>query len=59
VILGNEKINEGDTFTYLGSIISKDDGCSEEKDLEVYDDTSTNQGSNIGSYGDDIGQVQF
>ena len=26
---GNDKINQVDNFTSLGSIISKDDGCSE------------------------------
>ena len=28
VMLGNEKIRQGVSFTYLGSIISKDGGCS-------------------------------
>ena len=30
VTLGSEKINEVGNFTYLGSIISKDDGSSED-----------------------------
>ena len=29
VMLGNEKIDQVDSFTYLGSIISKNDGSSE------------------------------
>ena len=28
--MGNEKIDQIDSFTYLGSIISKDGGCSED-----------------------------
>jgi len=30
VTLGNDKIDRVDSFTYLGSIISKDDGSSED-----------------------------
>ena len=30
VMLGNEKIDQVDSFTYLDSIISKDGGCSED-----------------------------
>ena len=30
VILSNKKIDQVDSFTYLGSIISKDGGCSED-----------------------------
>ena len=30
VTLGNEKIDQVDSFTYLGSIISKDGGSSED-----------------------------
>ena len=30
VTLGNEKVDQVDSFTYLGSIISKDSGSSEE-----------------------------
>ena len=29
-MLGNEKIDQDDSFTYLGSIIRKDGGCSED-----------------------------
>ena len=29
MVSGNEKIDQVDSFTYLGSIISKDGGCSE------------------------------
>ena len=34
VTLGNEKIDQMDSFTYLGSIISKDSGSSEDVSLE-------------------------
>ena len=30
VTFGNEKIDQVESLTYLGSIISKDDGCSED-----------------------------
>jgi hypothetical protein len=30
LMMGNEKINQVDSFTYLGSIINKDGGCSED-----------------------------
>jgi len=30
VILGNEKIDQVDNFNFIGSIISKDGGCSED-----------------------------
>ena len=30
VMLGNKKMNQVDTFNHLGSIVSKDDGCSED-----------------------------
>ena len=34
VSLGNEKIDQLDSFTYLGSIISKDGGCREDVKIE-------------------------
>ena len=59
VTLGNEKIDQVDSFTYLGSIISKDGESSEyfksriakaqgvfsqlKKSLEEYEDKSLNQ----------------
>jgi len=30
MMLGNEKINQVDSFTYLDSIISKESGCMEQ-----------------------------
>ena len=34
-MLGNEKIDQVDSFTYLGSIISKDGGSSEDAKIRI------------------------
>ena len=70
---GNEKIDQVDSFSYLGNIISKDSGSSEDiksrivkaqgvfsqlkKSVEKQEDKSSNQDQNIGSYSDDSGQI--
>ena len=55
VTLDNDKINQVDSFNYLGNIISEDDGCSEDdksriasffhnwKSLEEQEDKTANQ----------------
>lgn len=35
VMLGDKKINQVDSFTYLGSIKSKDGGCSEDANRRI------------------------
>ena len=68
-MLGNEKIDP----TYLGSIISKDDGCIKdvkgrtakaccvfftvENSLEEQEDKSADQDQNIGRFSDDNGHI--
>ena len=70
VTLGNEKIFLVDSFTYLGSIISKDGGSSEDVKSRIsktqgvisqlknsLEDKCANQDWNIGSCSDDSCQV--
>ena len=38
VMFGNEKINQLDSFTYLGSIITKDGGCSKDVKSRIVKD---------------------